>query len=340
MSEEENAGDSADHKLDLKPKKTIFIFGISSFLGSNIAEFLKKDFRVIGTYNDNPVKIPGVLTFALDISNRDAIQLVLYTFKPDITLYCIGLTSLQNCNDHEKLADALNTTGLFNVASYTERYKSRLVYFSSGHVFSGEKVTFLEDDTPLANTTYGKTQGSAEFFIQKTCLNYLIFRCCKFYGRSILPGQSTWFEHVQKSLHEGDSVHADNNIRYGFLDVIYIAMILKICIEQDVTNRLFQICSSDIMSHYELARTYAEVFADKKDNISKATWNFPELSSNIIQSSASDGLEYQLDVENVESYLNIEMPAIKESMQLTHFRMGGDTNKKFSLKKGSEITFI
>lgn len=324
----------------VKPKKTIFIFGISSFLGSSLAEYLKKDFNVIGSYCGNPISIEGVLTFPMDVSSRDAIQLALYNFRPDITIYAVGLTSLENCARNEKLADALNTTGLFTVASFTERYKSKLIYLSSAYVFSGEKVTFLEDDTPMANTVYGKSKGAAEFFIQKTCLNYLIFRCCEFYGRSLVPGQNTWFEILQKKLFKGEGVNADNNIRTGYLDPLYLSMIIKICIDQDVTNRLFQISSQDIMSRYELSQAYAEVFHDKKDLISKGSWNFPELQTGINETSAANGLEYQIDIENIESYLNVKMPDIKESLELTKYRFGGEKAKKFSLKKGSEITFI
>lgn len=339
MSTEKNESSTDDPNIILL-RKTIFIFGISSFVGSSLAEFLKKDFRVIGTYSHNPVEIEGVLTFPMDISNRDAIQLVLFTFKPDITLYCIGLSSLQDCDENEKLGDALNTTGLFSVAGFTERYKSKLIYFSSAYVFTGEKVMFLEDDTPLANTTYGKTQGSAEFFIQKSCLNYLIFRCPKMYGRSLVPGQKNWFEVIQDQLFKGESINVDNNIKTGFLDVIYLAMLLKLSIQKNATNRLFQVSSSDIMSLYEFSKEYAEVFGDKADLVGKTTWSFPEIQSSIIQSSAAEGLEYRMDTENVESYLNVKLPSIRESLELTKERLGGSSAKKMSVKKSGQIAFI
>lgn len=324
----------------LKLKKTIFIFGISSFVGSSLAEYLKKDFRVIGSYCDTPVDIEGVLCINLDIKNRDAIQLALYTFKPDVTIYCIGLTSLHKCADNEKLADALNTTGVFSVASFTERYRSQLIYLSSAYVFSGEKVTFLEDDTPLANTTYGKSKGSAEFFIQKTCLNYLIFRCCSLYGRSVNPQKPTWFEIIQRELFRGEPVIPDNNVKVGWLDVIYLAMIIKLSINKEVNNRLFQVSSQDIMSYYEFANAYAETFEDAKDLIRKGSWSFPQVSSSIIQSDISDGLEYQMDIENLEGNFNVKMPSIQESLELTRLRLGGKSTKRSKIKKSSEITFI
>lgn len=341
MSEENTSPEeekSFEEEFELK--KTIFIFGISSFVGSSLAEFLKKDFRVVGTYNENPIQIDGVLTFKLDIKNRDRIQLAMYTFKPDYTIYCIGVTSLAECAENEKLADALNTTGVFSVASFTERYRSQLIYLSTSYVFSGEKVTFLEDDTPLANTIYGKSKGSAEFFIQKTCLSYLIFRCCNLYGRGNSTKGGNYFEMIQRELYRGEPIQPDHNVKHGWLDVIYLAMIIKLSIERDVANRLFQVSTSDVMSYYEFAKKYSKVFNDSSDLIRKGSWNFPQITSSIIQSDISEGLEYQMDVENLESHFNIKMPTIEESLELTKFRLGGSDSKKLSINSSNEITFI
>ena len=329
-----------DRKVPDKLQKTVFIFGISSFVGSNLAGFLKRSFRVIGSYNDHPVEIEDVLTLPLDVLNREAIQLAFFIFRPDIVIYCAGLSSLMACAENEKLADTLNTTGLFNVANFTERYRSKLIYISTSYVFSGEKVTYLEDDTPLTNTIYGKSKGATEFFIQKNCLNYLILRCCDFYGRSLLPGRPTWFEVLQKRLFEGKNVGIDGNVQTGFLDIIYLAMIIKTCIEQDITKRLFQVCSTDIMSRYEFALEYVKVFSDKEGLISKKSWDFPQIKSLGVQSDISEGLEYQMDVENVESFLKIKMPSIRESLDFTKYYLGTNSEERFSQKKSNEVTFI
>ena len=41
----------------MSKKKTILIFGISSFLGSSLADILKEKYRVVGTYYNTPVDI-------------------------------------------------------------------------------------------------------------------------------------------------------------------------------------------------------------------------------------------------------------------------------------------
>ena|SRR5690606_16033756 len=202
--------------VNLKPKTkkgTILIFGISSFIGSNLAEHFKHDYKVIGTYHDHRVDIPGVLTVPCDVLVKEEVQSVLYAFRPDITVYCVGISSVLQCAKREDFADALNTSGLFNVAEYCQRYKSQICYISSGFVFGGESKNYLEMDIPDALTVYGRTQAAAEFYIQKTSLNYLIFRCCRLYGRGINPNQSTWFEHLQNKLTMGQVAVLDDLVK-------------------------------------------------------------------------------------------------------------------------------
>ena len=67
--------------------KTILIFGVSSFVGSNIAEFIKDDFKVVGTYHQNKVEIDGVLSIPCDILKKEQVRLTMMAFKPKIIIH-------------------------------------------------------------------------------------------------------------------------------------------------------------------------------------------------------------------------------------------------------------
>jgi dTDP-4-dehydrorhamnose reductase len=321
-------------------KKTILIFGISSFVGSNLAEFLKNDYRIIGTYRKTPITINGVLTVPCDVLSKEEVQLIIYAFKPDITIYCVGVSSVIQCSIREELSDALNTTGLVNVAEYCQRYKSQICYISSNFVFGGEDKNYIEMDIPDSITAYGKGQSAAEFYIQKTSLNYLIFRCCRLYGRSYSPLRNNWFEYVQKSFLNKSIMSLDDNIRTGFLDVSYLAMLFRIAFERKVTNRLFQISSNDICSHYEFVNTYAEVFNEETDIVLKGKWPLPVHSSHLLMSSKkSDDYNFRLDISNIEGFLNIKLPSIKESLEFSLERFAGHSTNT-SKKNDGDVTFI
>src|SRR5690606_28362370 len=151
-------------------RKTILIFGVSSFVGSNLAEGLKKKYRVIGTYYNNKVEIEDVLTLKCDVHNQEFVRKLVMLFKPDFTIYAVGLSGLQECHDNQKLSDHLNTSAVFNVSKATELYRSRFIYISSGFVFSGDKEILKVSETPRPITVYGNSLASSEFYIQKSCL--------------------------------------------------------------------------------------------------------------------------------------------------------------------------
>lgn len=323
-----------------KREKTILIFGLSSFVGSNLAEFFKEDFRVVGTYNKNPVFIPGVLALPCDVLNKEEVQLALYAFKPDITIYAVGLSSVSECARNPELADALNASGLFNVVEYCQRYKSQVCYLSSGFVFAGEDKQYIEMDIPDPNTVYGKTQASAEFYIQKSSLNYVIFRICKLYGRAHLENRLTFFEKIQKDFMDRRNIQCDDNVKTGYLDIYYLGMILKICFEKNVKNRLFQISSNDTVTFNEFVKEYCSTFSESTGLVQKGRWPFPFMAAAATVPD-SDKINFDLDISNIEGFLNINMPSVKESLDFTFKRFKGKTKVgRAGTSSSEEVTFI
>lgn len=320
-------------------KKTILIYGISSFVGSNLAEFLKKDFRVVGTYHRTKVRIDGVLTVPCDVLAKEEVQLTLYAFKPDVVVYAVGLTSILDCNETSDYADALNTVGLFNVSDNCQRYKSLVVYPSSQYVFSGENKTYREMDIPDPSTTFGKTKASAEFYLQKNSLNYLIFRLCPLYGRSVNPYEQTFFEKLERDLFSGKTFLADDSVHTGFLDVYFFGMLLKMCIDGDEQNRLFQVTSGDRVTYYKFAKLYAEIFGYSKSAIIKTKWPLPLTDLPRGVDSTDVQLNFNMDIINIESTVGVKTPTVAESIEFTFNRLNGQKSNK-KVNQGAGINFI
>lgn len=320
-------------------KKTILIFGISSSVGSSLAEYLKRYFKVAGTTHATPVKIQGVPVMTCDVLKRDEVQLAMYTFRPDYAIYAAGLSSIMDCAEAKNLADALNAGGLYNVSESCQRFKAQLIYLSSSYVFMGEDKYYVENDIPDPITMMGKTKAAAEFYIQRTSLNYLIFRCCQLYGRGYHPLSLTFFERLQRSIQKGQSLLCDNYMHVGFLDVMYLAMIIRLSLEKENSNRLFQINSSDVLTHYEFAKTYCKVFGESEAHLEKGRWYFPVIDT-ARDVDLSKDLWLKLDVTNIESFLTIKMPTVAESLTLTYKRLGGEPQKDSKRQQGGELTYI
>lgn len=306
-------------------RKTVLIFGISSFVGSNLAEALKDEFRVVGTYFKNPVNIPGVTCIPCDVHKKDYVNRIVSFVKPDFSIYAIGLSSLTECRLKPKLADALNSAGAANACSASERYKSKFVFLSSGFVHSGENLMYTEGDTPFPNTALGTSLSSAEFYVQRSCLDYLILRCGSLYGRSYRLQHPNWFEFLEKSLVKGEKFIADDSVKMGFLDIQIVARVLKQALLANVTNRLLHVSSSDLMTRYEFARNYARLIRSDEGLVTKATVPFP-LERRPGKDAVQD-FTFRLNVANIEEFLGTKMPSIEDSMNFTKKRLESFSEK-------------
>jgi dTDP-4-dehydrorhamnose reductase len=331
---------ASDYATSIDSRKTILILGINSFVGSNLAEFFRKDYRVVGTYHRKNQPLPGVLALPCDVLSKEEVQLVLYAFKPDFVIYCVGLSSLRDCADMPNASDALNSAGLFNVAELAPRYGARVVYLSSQFVFSGANKNYNEMDNADVITQYGKSQASSEFYLQKSSLNYLIIRCAKLYGRGVSPLRDSFFEMLQKNIKNNQAAVYDDFIHQGFLDIYYLGMVLKMCIDKNIANRLIHFSSQDTLTHYGFAKLYAEVFHESDGLINKGKWHLPILKSTSVE-RVDEHLHYKLDVLNIEGLLKIKMPTIKESLEFTLKRFNGNRQpSKGVVSKSEGVSYI
>ena len=319
-------------------KKTLFIVGISSFIGSNLAQRLKNKYRIIGTYFNTPVNIPGILTLRCDVHNKDLIQKLVLLFKPDVCVYAVGLTDLNACQEFPKVADALNTAGVFNVAMASERYHAKFVYFSSCYIFSGENILFKENETPTPSSVYGNTMAAAEFFIQRSCLNYIIFRSCPVMGRSYNPNDLKWVEVIERQEYLGQKISCDTNTSTGFIDIDSLINYFDMAIQKNVTNKLLQISSKDLMNRYEFTRKYLEIFGGNTGLLAKGDWGFPRTENQLALQTVTEELRFEMDLTNAESEFEESMPSIEQVIKKLRQSLTGSLRSTKQAKTG--ISFI
>jgi dTDP-4-dehydrorhamnose reductase len=319
-------------------QKTILIFGVSSFLGSNLAEQLKDKYRVVGTYFDNETRIDGVLSLKCDVHQKDQVLKVSFLVKPDITIYAVGLSSIRDCHDYPKVADALNTAGVFNVSAAAERYNSKFIYFSTSYIFSGEDILFRENDTPMPSTMYGSTMASSEFYIQKSCLNYIIFRCSPLIGRSYQFHSSNWVETLDRLTYQNKKILCDTKIHTGYLDVLTLASIVDEAIDKNITNRLFQISSTDIMNKFDFSSIYLESIQGNQSLLSKSDWDFPKLDNQVTKQQTVEESYYRMDLENAMDTFATPLLSAKDSLKKVLNQYSGAIGS--AKKKSSGVSFI
>jgi dTDP-4-dehydrorhamnose reductase len=296
-------------------KKTLFIFGISSFVGSNLAYLLRDKYRIIGTYFNTPVHIDNVLTLKCDVLNKDAVLNIMAKFKPEYTLYCVGLTGFSDALSSPALSEALNSNGVFNVTAGSERSRSKLIFLSSHFVFSGENIFFKPTDMPMPCTKYGNDLASSEFYIQRTSLNYIIFRCPPLLGKSFNPKENKFLELIEYKLSAGDEIACDDEVKHGYISVEFLSKVIQLSLDKNITNELIQVGSPDTCTRYEFAKRYLTLKGASTNLLSRKKWVFPRTENKVALQDLEDKLYFNIDVSAAQSALGIEMQTISETIK-------------------------
>jgi dTDP-4-dehydrorhamnose reductase len=297
--------------------KSILILGVSSFVGSNLAEFLKKDYKVFGTYFRNRIEIPGVLTFPCDVLKNEQVQKCLQVVKPDFTIYCVGLSNVFECQNDPNRAQQLNANGLYFITENCHKYNSTLIYISSAMVFSGTKESYGEIDIPDFTTILGRTKSAGEYFLETSYPDYLIFRCCQLYGRGIVFERKNFFQQLETK----EEQYCDNTLRFGFLDVNYLGMVISLAIENNLRNLLLQLSSLDLLNRFQFANRFAKIFDFDPAVFKKNRMALPHMFEETQE--MNQPLAFNLKTQNIQNYLNITLPTIEESLDFTYRRFNG-----------------
>ena len=114
----------------------------------------------------------------LNILSIKSIENNIKKFKPGIILHLASLSRpmIIHEKDINKSID-LNIIGTSNIVKVCNKYKIKLIFFSTGYVYQGKKGNYKEDDPLLPWNKYGWSKLGAEAAVHLYD-NSLIIRAC------------------------------------------------------------------------------------------------------------------------------------------------------------------
>ena len=147
-------------------KKKIVITGGEG----RFAKTLKKNNKFLNIFFPNKKE--------LNILSIKSIEKYLKKIKPKYVLHAAGLSRPMNIHDKNisKSID-LNIIGTANVVKICEKYKIKLIYFSTNYIYPGKKGNYKENDPilPINSYAWSKLGGECAVRLYK---NSLILRLC------------------------------------------------------------------------------------------------------------------------------------------------------------------
>lgn len=132
------------------------------------------------------VEVEGQKTTILDITNLDAIRKIVRDNEIKVIVNCAAWTNVDGAEDPEKydLVMKLNATAPENLAIAMKEVHGLLVHISTDYVFGGDpyNTPCTENQKGTPTGVYGLTKLHGEQNIQKTGVDYLIFRTAWLYS--------------------------------------------------------------------------------------------------------------------------------------------------------------
>ena len=130
-----------------------------------IAQVLKKENKILN--------LKFLLKNELNILNLKSIERCLLKYKPKMLFHCAGLSRPMYLHDEDisKSID-LNIIGTANVVKVCSKYNIKIIYFSTGYVYEGEKGNYSEKDPvkPFNNYGLSKLGGETSVLMYKNSL--------------------------------------------------------------------------------------------------------------------------------------------------------------------------
>ena len=119
----------------------------------------------------------------LDIRDIARVRKLVAESQPAVVINTAAFHRVDDCEDQQELAFAVNEAGVRNLAQAAESAGATLVQFSTDYVFDGHKRSpYTECDEARPLSIYGKSRLAGERAVQENCSRYLIVRTCGLYG--------------------------------------------------------------------------------------------------------------------------------------------------------------
>jgi len=128
--------------------------------------------------------ITGVDVDTCDITQPASIAATFEAAGPQLVINCAAFTNVDACESKTDLANAVNGTGVGNIAIACGKIGATLVHYSTDYVFDGSVRRPLRPEDPTGPVSaYGKSKLLGEQLLQQHApKNWLILRTAWLYG--------------------------------------------------------------------------------------------------------------------------------------------------------------
>lgn len=167
---------------------------------------------------------------------------------------CAAWTDVDGAEADEPAAEAVNGTGVENLARRCRELGATLVHYSTDYVFDGHGGEPYRCDAPLHPiNAYGRSKAAGELAIRRLGADHLIIRTSWLYA----PWSKNFVRTIAKLAAERDQLRVVDDQRGRPTSAEHLAKTSLALLEKGARG-CFHVCDGGECTWYELARAIAE----------------------------------------------------------------------------------
>jgi len=244
--------------------KTVFVTGISGFLGSQMASFAPTDVKIVGCSHTQAITLPKVESFPLDLTNAHLVTKKLDEIQPDAIIHLAALSNPNYCEQHPAQSQAVNVDTSMALAKWAAGAEVPFLFSSTDLVFDGQDAPYSEADAPNPVSVYGQHKVQAEQAILSVYPKAIVARLPLLFGLA-LKNQGFMTNWLEK-LRAGETVFAFSDEFRTPASTASVAKGIWLLLEKSVSG-IWHLGGAERISRYDFAVQMAEVFGLPTKNI-------------------------------------------------------------------------
>jgi len=236
----------------------ILMTGASGLLGSKLTQILvEREHEVYSGYHEHRPLYGTPIKFNVSIKNE--VEKAFKISQPDVVIHAAALTNVDKCELEKELAWKINVNGTQNIAQFSKKYNSFLIYISTDYVFDGLKGLYSEEDEPNPINYYGLTKLKGEEEIQNTLEDYCIARASVIYGSRPATGKINFVLWIIEKLRREEKIKiVTDQWNSPTLNTNLTEMLYEI-IERRLTG-IYHLSGATRINRYDFAKLIAKTF--------------------------------------------------------------------------------
>ncbi|MFQ5962820.1 MAG: SDR family oxidoreductase [Candidatus Scalinduaceae bacterium] len=182
--------------------KKLLVTGASGFLGWNICQVAKKEWKTFGTAFSRHMEVAGINILKVNLTDLNELKKLFQKIHPDVVIHTAAQTDPNFCQINRTESQKINVDSSISIAGLCADYSIPCVFTSTDLVFDGLNAPYCEEDQVCPVNIYGEQKVLAEEGMFKYYSKVTVCRMPLMFGISG-PVATSFIQPMIETMREG-----------------------------------------------------------------------------------------------------------------------------------------